>query len=113
MVKAPHVAESAFSIECRVHSTIPIYSQKEVNDGGDKVRTATMVLLRAEMYHVRDDAIDDRMETVNIAVLRPVWRGGGITYGSCFGGWETERPKAFRHFVEEGHLKVTAENLPP
>ncbi|KAF1815654.1 hypothetical protein P152DRAFT_410680 [Eremomyces bilateralis CBS 781.70] len=111
MVKPPHVGESAFSIECHVHSTIPIYSQREVHDDGRKVRTATMVLFRAVMYHVRDDAINDRMETVDIGVLRPVWRGGGITYGSCFGGWETERPKAFRHLVEQEDVKAVLNQL--
>lgn len=111
MVKPPHVGESAFSIECRVHSTIPIYSQKERGEDGGKVRTATMVLFQAVMYHVREDAIDERKETVDISKLRPVWRGGGITYGSCFGGWETERPKAFRLLAQRDDVKGILERL--
>ncbi|KAF1977327.1 hypothetical protein BU23DRAFT_659559 [Bimuria novae-zelandiae CBS 107.79] len=87
-VHALHVGESAFSIEYKV------------GEDGEWVRTATLVLFEAVMYHVRDDAIDEKMKTVDIGVLRPVWRGGGITYGSCFGGWKTERPKAFRELNE-------------
>lgn len=95
-VKPAHVAESAFSMECRLHSTMPIFSKTAVKEDGSPRRTATLALVEAIMFHVREDAVDEKRETVDISVLRPVWRGGGITYGACFDGWETQRPEAFR-----------------
>jgi flavin reductase (DIM6/NTAB) family NADH-FMN oxidoreductase RutF len=104
-VQAPHVAESAFSIECKLHTTVPIFSKAVVKDDGSPVRTATHVLVEAVMFHVRGDAVDEAKETVDIKVLRPVWRGGGITYGSCFSGWETPRPDSFRILRETQAVK--------
>ncbi|KAH6677714.1 hypothetical protein B0J14DRAFT_584995 [Halenospora varia] len=104
-VAPPHVAESAFSMECRLHSTIPIYSKTVCREDGSPVRTATLVLAEALMFHVREDAIDEKRETVDIRVLRPVWRGGGITYGNCFSGWETPRPDAFRILRQTSPVK--------
>lgn len=90
LVKPPYAAESAFSIELKYHSHKDIFSHKT------KVRTATMILLEAVLFHVREDAIDEKRTTVDIAKLRPIWRGGGITYGTCFQGFELPRPVAFR-----------------
>lgn len=95
-VKAPYVAESAFSMECTLHSVLPIHSKTVLGEDGEFMKTATHVLVEAVMFHVREDAIDEQQETVSLEVLRPVWRGGGITYGSCFDGWETPRPEPFR-----------------
>lgn len=105
IVKPPHPAEAAFSMECKVHSLSPIYSKNRKNDDGSPVRTATLVLCEAVLYHIREDTIDEKKETVKIEVLRPVWRGGGITYGSLFDGWETPRPIAFRDLREQANVK--------
>ena len=104
-VRPPHVAESAFSMECRLHSMMELYSKDKVKKDGSKQRACTLVLVEAVMFHAREDAIDKKHETVDIKVLRPVWRGGGITYGSCFGGWETPRPDPFRELRETQPIK--------
>ena len=105
LVKPPHVGESAFSIECKVHTVIPVYS-KTTKVGEERgMRTATLVLVEAVMFHAREDALDTKKEMVDIKVLRPVWRGGGITYGSCFDGFETPRPEAFRNLRDEQVIK--------
>lgn len=44
--------------------------------------------------------IDEMRETVDIKGWRPVWRGGGITYGNCCEGWETPRAGPFRELKE-------------
>jgi flavin reductase (DIM6/NTAB) family NADH-FMN oxidoreductase RutF len=111
LVKPPHAAESAFSMECKLHSSIPILSKMDLGDDGLPVRTATLVLVEAVMYHVREDVIDKKLETLDIAKLRPVWRGGGITYGSCFGGWETPRPEAFRNLLETERVRGIVDDL--
>lgn len=110
-VKPPHCAESAFSMECKLHSSIPILSKTDIGEDGKAIRTATLVLVEAVMYHVRDDAIDEKLETVDIAKLRPVWRGGGITYGSCFGGWDTPRPEAFAKLLETDRVQDIMKSL--
>jgi len=95
-VKASYVGESAFSMECKLQSIQTIFSKTLVDGQGKPVRSATLALVEAVMFHVREDVVDEKRETVDIKVLRPVWRGGGITYGTCFEGWETLRPEPFR-----------------
>lgn len=104
-VRPPHVAESAFSMECKLHSATPLFSRTKVNEDGSPERANTLVLVEAVMFHAREDAIDENREAVDIKVLRPVWRGGGITYGTCFGGWETPRPNPFRVLRETQPIK--------
>jgi flavin reductase (DIM6/NTAB) family NADH-FMN oxidoreductase RutF len=104
-VRPPHVAESAFSMECKLHSVTPLFSKTKVNNDGTPERANTLVLVEAVLFHAREDAIDRKRETVDIKVLRPVWRGGGITYGTCFGGWETPRPDSFRALREIQPIK--------
>jgi hypothetical protein len=95
MVKPQYAAEAAFSIELVYHSHQDIISPKSGK------RTATMVLLQAVLFHVWQDAISADKATVDIAKLRPVFRAGGITYGTCFQGFELPRPEAYRK-VREG-----------
>ncbi|KAF2808489.1 uncharacterized protein BDZ99DRAFT_419640 [Mytilinidion resinicola] len=98
VVKAPHVGESAFSVECKLHS-----SQDIVGKNGK--RSATLVLVEAVMFHCREDAVDEAGVTANPAVLRAVWRGGGITYGVCTNAWELPRPGAWRDEREREEVK--------
>ncbi|KAE9364700.1 flavo protein-like protein oxygenase [Stipitochalara longipes BDJ] len=104
-VRPSHVAESAFSMECKLPSVTPLFSKTKMNEDGSPERANTLVLVEAVMFHAREDAIDGKRETVDIKVLRPVWRGGGITYGTCFGGWETPRPDSFRALRETQPIK--------
>ncbi|KAF2769753.1 flavo protein oxygenase [Teratosphaeria nubilosa] len=89
-VQTPYVAEAAVSIELRYHS------HQEIT-GKTGTRTATMVLLEAILFHIREDTLSEDRATVDISKLRPVWRGGGITYGTCLRGFELPRPVAFRN----------------
>ena len=98
IVKAPYAEEAVFSIELKYHSHQDII-------GKANVRTATMILLEAVMFHVREDSIDSKRATVDISKLRPVWRGGGITYGTAFQGFELPRPVAFRQVVDTKEVK--------
>jgi flavin reductase (DIM6/NTAB) family NADH-FMN oxidoreductase RutF len=110
-VRPPHVAESAFSMECKLYSVTPLFSKSKVNEDGTPERANTLVLVEAVMFHAREDAIDQKRETVDLKVLRPVWRGGGITYGTCFGGWETPRPDSFRALRETQPIKSILQTM--
>jgi flavin reductase (DIM6/NTAB) family NADH-FMN oxidoreductase RutF len=95
-IKPASVAESAVSAECRLHS-----HQDIINKEGK--RTATLVLVEAVVWHIREDLLakDPAKASADLALLRPVWRGGGITYGTCFQGFELPRPAAWRKVKAE------------
>ncbi|KAF2001591.1 hypothetical protein P154DRAFT_596210 [Amniculicola lignicola CBS 123094] len=99
MIRPASVAESAFSAECKLHSYQDIFNKKGT-------RMATLVLLEAVMWHVREDMVakDALKATVDLKLLRPVWRGGGIIYGTCFQGFELPRPEAWRKVLEESEV---------
>ena len=102
LVKPPIVGEAAFNIECKLFSYQDIFSKSDKS-----TRTATLLVVEAVMFHAREDIINEKKETVDIKKLRPVWRGGGITYGSCFQGWELPRPIAFREVrLQDGVKKI-------
>jgi flavin reductase (DIM6/NTAB) family NADH-FMN oxidoreductase RutF len=101
IVNPCYAAEACFSIELKYHSHQDIISPKSGR------RSATMVLLQAVMFHVWEDALSADRATVDMAKLRPVFRAGGITYGTCFQGFELPRPEAFRKAREgEGVKKL-------
>ncbi|RDW71583.1 flavo protein-like protein oxygenase [Coleophoma cylindrospora] len=109
IVKPSYVSEAAFSIECK------LYSQQEIFSRRTGQRNAVMVLVEAVQFHVRKEAIDPKLETVKIEMLRPVWRAGGITYGTAFSGFELPRPEAFgavrlaKKLDERGFVKSKVE----
>lgn len=111
MVKPPYVAESAFTMECKFHSSMPIFSKTEGDDEGKGVRTATLVLVEAVLWHVWEDFVDGKGESVDVRKLRPVWRGGGITYGSAHGVWETPRPEAMGKLMEMERVRYIMEEV--
>jgi flavin reductase (DIM6/NTAB) family NADH-FMN oxidoreductase RutF len=96
------ISESGVSVECKLHS-----HQDLINREG--MRTATLVLVEAVVWHVREDLIakDSARATADLALLRPVWRGGGITYGTCFQGFELPRPATWSK-VKAEHVVVAA-----
>lgn len=100
LVKPQYALESPFSIELKYHSHQDIVSPKS------RKRTATMVLLQAVLFHVWDEALGQDRATVDIAVLRPVFRAGGITYGVCLDGFELPRPESYRKVREERGVRV-------
>lgn len=95
------ITESAVSVECKLHS-----HQELINKQG--TRTATLVLVEAVVWHVREDlfAKDPAKATADMALLRPVWRGGGITYGTCFQGFELPRPATWRKVKDEMEVRA-------
>lgn len=100
-VRPATVAESACSVECKLHSF-----QDIVNREG--TRTATLVLVEAVCWHLREDIVakDPLKATADLALLRPIWRGGGITYGTCFQGFELPRPETWRKVKDEKAVTV-------
>jgi flavin reductase (DIM6/NTAB) family NADH-FMN oxidoreductase RutF len=90
IVKPTFVSESAFSIEAK------LVSSQQFNSPTTGGRSCTLVVVEAVQWHVRADAVDADRAIVDMGVLRPVWRAGGITYGTVEKGFELPRPEAFR-----------------
>lgn len=99
LVKAPYIAESPFSAECKLHS----YKDFHSNVTGE--RTCTLVFLEVVRFHIWEDVIDEKRATADLKKLRPIWRAGGITYGTTFQGFELPRPEAFRILRQQERVK--------
>jgi len=69
-----------------------------------------LCIVEALQFHVKEDALiggkDGEKCTVDIEKLRPVWRAGGICYGTALKGFELPRPDAFRVDREKEGVKA-------
>lgn len=90
VVRAPHVAESAVSIEATVHTVVPIASQ---TDPGDE--SGDVFLLKGVYVHAREDLLDNTADpgVVDTKRLRPVVRLGHTYYGRLTQIYEMEMPR--------------------
>ncbi|PSR75282.1 hypothetical protein BD289DRAFT_447860 [Coniella lustricola] len=86
-VKPARVKEAIFSIEGRLHSVKEFESRS--NPG---TMSGTMAIVEGTRFWVREDAINDERNIIDPAVLRPMSRLGGITYGRTVDGLELPRP---------------------
>jgi flavin reductase (DIM6/NTAB) family NADH-FMN oxidoreductase RutF len=86
-VKAPRVAEAVFSIEAVLVSTTEYQSRSNPGKA-----SGVLAVVEGTRFWCREDAIDEKRELVDPAVLRPVGRMGGITYGLVTEGFEIPRP---------------------
>lgn len=88
VVKAPHVAESAFSVEAKLVNHYDWKSKKNPD-----LLTGTTILVEGVKFHIREDVTNDEFNLIDIAKLQPVSRLGGITYGRTVDGYELARPE--------------------
>lgn len=87
LVKPPHVAESAFSIEAKLVAH-HVWKSKT-----DPTRdTGVLVIAEGLTFHVREDVINEEKTQLDVSKLKPVSRLGGITYGRTVEGYEKPRP---------------------
>ncbi|KAL4926203.1 flavin reductase family protein [Aspergillus undulatus] len=100
LVKPAHVAESPYSVECKLHSVQDFYSKRDPS-----VRTSTLVVVEVIRFHIWSDAIADDRATADVTKLHPVFRAGGIMYGTCPTAFEIPRPGAFRELREDENIQ--------
>ncbi|RKU45201.1 hypothetical protein DL546_008017 [Coniochaeta pulveracea] len=86
-VKAARVKEAVFSVECKLESLREFDSRS--NPGK---KSGCLAILEGVNFWVRSDAINEEGNIVDPAVLRPVSRLGGITYGRTTELFELPRP---------------------
>ncbi|KAI8962505.1 hypothetical protein F5Y11DRAFT_356983 [Daldinia sp. FL1419] len=101
-VKAPRVKEAVFSVECKLESVREFESRAIPGK-----KTGCLVILEGTRFWVREDAINEERDLIDPAVLKPVSRLGGITYGRVTEAVEIPRPR-FKEDVggEEGYNKL-------
>lgn len=95
IVKPEHVKESAFSIEAKL-----IHSHEWKSKKDPTRATGTLCIVEGVQFHAREDIINDDLNILDIAKLKPVSRLGGITYARTTQGYEKPRPD-FEKDVEQ------------
>lgn len=86
-IKVPHVAESAFSMECS------LMHQYDIKNDSGKV-TQNVILGRVKRFHIKEGVIDQEDPDVKILPekYKVISRLGGWTYGRTTTGYELPRP---------------------
>ena len=87
LVGPPRVAESAFSIEAKL-----IHHHQWHSHANPEKKTGTLMILEGLRFIVREDALNEQKNMIDINVLRPISRMGGITYATVTEGFEILRP---------------------
>lgn len=100
-VKPQHVAESAFSIEAKL-----IHSHEWTSKTDPSRATGVLCIVEGVNFHVREDVINEDLNNLDIAKLKPVLRLGGITYGRVVDGYEKLRPDFDKEIEDEDVKKL-------
>ncbi|CAI6336602.1 unnamed protein product [Periconia digitata] len=88
LVKPDRVQEAVFSIEAKLVETREWESRATPGK-----KTGVMAVVEGVRFWVREDAIDEAGVLIDPAVLKPVGRLGGITYGRVTEAFELPRPQ--------------------
>lgn len=91
-VKPPRVSDAPLSFECELHTTVPV---------GEGPGSATLVIGRIVLMHIRDDVIDERYR-IDLRKLRPVGRLAGNDYAYVHETFVLVRP---RYNSETGQIE--------
>lgn len=86
-VAAPRVREAVFSIEGKLFETKEFESRAKPGK-----KTSVLAIIEGTRFWVREDAINESQDLIDLEVLRPVSRLGGLGYGRTTEVVELERP---------------------
>jgi hypothetical protein len=64
------------------------------------------MIVQIVRFHIWEDVLNADGTTADMAKLRPIFRAGGITYGSCYHGFELPRPEAFRALRQDPEVEA-------
>jgi flavin reductase (DIM6/NTAB) family NADH-FMN oxidoreductase RutF len=102
-VQAPRVQESVFAVEGKV---VDIKEFKDHQRDGKSV--ASMVLIKATRFWVREDATNEDVSHIDLEKLRPVGQLGGMAYGRITETFDLPRRK-WKDEVSESKLLTELE----
>ncbi|KAL5378484.1 hypothetical protein DPSP01_009066 [Paraphaeosphaeria sporulosa] len=88
IVKPDRVQEAVFNIEAKL-----IKSMEWESKATPGKKTGVTVIVEGVNFWVREDAVDEAGVLIDPAVLRPICRLGGITYGRVTDLFELPRPQ--------------------
>ena len=97
-VKASRVKEAVFSVEGKLVETKEFESRTTPGK-----KTGVLAIIEGVRFWAREDAINEDRNMIDPAVLRPVSRFGGISYGRTTELFELPRPE-FQKTKDEGLL---------
>lgn len=86
-VKASRVKEAVFSVEGKLMETKEFESRATPGK-----KTGVLAIIEGVRFWAREDAINEDRNIIDPAILRPMSRLGGITYGRLLEGIELPRP---------------------
>ncbi|OLL25549.1 hypothetical protein NEOLI_002178 [Neolecta irregularis DAH-3] len=98
-VKPPRVGESAFVVEGKLvnHQIF-----KSLVTGKD---SSGLVVVQGIQMHVREDVVNEELNLIDLALLKPISRLGGIMYGRVSEGFELQRPVFEEERKKEDDIK--------
>ncbi|KAJ4373146.1 hypothetical protein N0V83_003437 [Neocucurbitaria cava] len=88
-VRPDRVKEAVFSIEAKLVETREWTSKNPATPGK---KTGVTAFLEGVNFWVREDAVDEQGVLIDPAVMKPISRLGGITYGRTTQAFELTRP---------------------
>lgn len=94
-VKASRVKEAIFSVEGILVETKEFDSRAVPGK-----KSSVLAIIEGVQFWAREDAINEEKNLIDLEVLRPVSRFGGISYGRTTNVFEIPRPD-FNEFVNE------------
>ena len=97
-VKASRVKEAIFSIEGILVETKEFESKTTPGK-----KTGVLAIIEGTRFWAREDAINEDRDIIDPAILRPISRFGGITYGRTTEFFEIPRPD-FEESKKSGNL---------
>ncbi|KAL2871908.1 flavin reductase family protein [Aspergillus lucknowensis] len=88
LVQAARVKESILSIEGKLVETKEFESRTTPGK-----KTGVLAIIEGVRFWVREDAVDEEKSVVDLRVLKPISRLGGLAYGRTTDAIEIPRPK--------------------
>ena len=88
MVKPARVKESILSVEAKLVETKEFESRSTPGK-----KSSVLAIVEGVRFWAREDAIDDDKSLIDLKVLKPISRLGGISYGRTTDAFEIPRPQ--------------------
>lgn len=86
-VKASRVKEAIFAVEGKLD-----FTKEYESKGTPGKKTGVLAVIEGTHFWAREDAINEDKNLIDPAILKPISRMGGITYGRTTEGIELPRP---------------------